>query len=120
MGSRWGQDGDKIVQDEDGVKGQDWDKEQDINGHKDKWHIGERMLTRWIHDGGKGQDEEMIRTRVKMVRSWGWGTRWGQDDCHRQTEIGRNTVAFETLNWSFSKSAQQEVSPSSKKTTEML
>ena len=36
MGSRWGQDGDKIVQDEDGVKGQDWDKEQDINGHKDK------------------------------------------------------------------------------------
>ena len=84
MGSRWGQDGVKMGtrwgQDctrrgKVGVKEHDWDKEQDINGHKDKGHMGERMWTRRIHDGGKGQDEEMIRTRVKMGIRNKMGTR---------------------------------------------
>ena len=50
------------------------------------------MWTRWIHDGGKGQDEEMIGTRVKMGEdrdkmgtSWGEGTRWGQRTRHKWT-----------------------------------
>ena len=62
------------------MKGQDGDKEQDINGHEDKGHIGERI---WMLNFMMGTGDKMwIRNKIGTIWGQDWdkiGTRWGQD-----------------------------------------